>query len=717
MQLIKGKIEASGSRDLLASFGDMLEIKKCRGCGVGVPRNAPFGHCPKCLLELGFGPAKSDCTTEDSDSERLVGDYELGERIGRGGMGVVFKARQLTINRTVALKMILAGEFACPEAIHRFQTEAEAAAKLDHPNIVPLYEFGVYRGQQYFSMKYIEGRSLAEEIRSGRFHFDGEGNNRTKADERELQRAIAQLMETVARAVEYAHQHGVLHRDLKPANILLDADGQPQLMDFGLAKILEYEVGVTKTTQIMGTPGYIAPEQAAGKKLSPAADVYSLGVVLYELLTSRPPFHGATTAEILRLMAEEEPAHPRLLNRQVDASLAVICLKCLEKEPAGRYSTAGELAADLGRWLRGEPIVAKPATRLERGARWVRRNRLMTALGTALLGIAVLGGWTAYDWRRGENLIREFAMDYRLECAELEQGSISVIRLASTRLAAATGRRVYTEPNALTLKVGIYADDDQALTIQQLAPFFPVLEKSMSRSRSRPVQIDLFMYRRRENLESAVTNELIHFFRMGEGPLARLRSVDRRITPLAQQLSGGKISVLFVPRNSPITEIHQLKGKKIAVGSRTSTSSGFRLLELLLRNGLRSTDLRLDFHESSDDNYRLVRNGIHDAGIGRRDKLVGSLTNYFRVLAEFPATTMPWVARGGMDPELQKAFTDALVGVKDPEILRNLPNDASDGYKACDPADFDEFDERIRKVEKDFFGTDVLPAQFDSPQP
>ena len=705
MELIKGKIEVSGSRNLVASVGDMLEIKKCRGCGVGVPRNAPFGHCPKCLLELGFGPAQSDRSADDSDSEQMVGDYELGERIGRGGMGVVFKARQLTIQRTVALKMILGGEFACPEAIHRFQTEAEAAAKLDHPNIVPIYEFGVYRGQQYFSMKYIEGRSLAEEIRSGRFHFDGQASNGTKTDERERQMVIARLMETVARAVEYAHQHGVLHRDLKPANILLDADGQPQLMDFGLAKILEHEVGVTKTTQIMGTPGYIAPEQAAGKKLSPAADVYSLGVVLYELLTSRPPFHGATTAEILRLMAEE-PAHPRLLNRQVDASLAVICLKCLEKEPADRYSTAGDLGLDLARWLGGEPIAARPATRFERGVKWVRRNRLMTALGTALLGVAVLGGWTAYDWRRGENLRSAFWIDYQRAWDDLLRGSISVIRLTSTQLAAATGKQIYPKSDAgPPMKIGIYADDDQVLTIPQLAQFFPVLEKIMSRGRSRPVEIDLFIYLRRENLESALTNGVIDIVRIGEGPLVRLRTVDRRIIPLAQQVGGGKTSVVFVPRGSPITEIAQLKGKRVAAGSRTSTSSGFRFPEMLLRLGLRSTDVKLVFHESSEKNYRLVKEGAYDAGIGRRDKLVGSLTNYFRVLAEFPATTMPWVARGGLDSGVQKAFTDALVGVKDAKILQNLPNDATEGFKVCDPADFDDLDRRTRNVEEGFFGT------------
>lgn len=343
----------------------------------------PEGLCPRCLLS---GLLEDD-EPEPLPSEPFplpgergpvrFGEYELLERIARGGMGVVYKARQVRINRRVALKMIIDGELATEQELYRFRAEAEAAALLEHPHIVPIYEVGEHEGRHYFTMKLMEGGSLAD-------HVELLGSSPRRA---------AELVAAVARAVHFGHQHGILHRDLKPANILLDADGKPHVGDFGVARHLEKEGGLTQTGMVIGTPAYMAPEQAAGRirELTTAADVYSLGAILYELLTGRPPFVADTATAILRQVAEAEPVAPSVLGVQVDRELETLCLKCLEKEPGRRYGSAEELARELERWLKGEPIQARRSGRAVRVWRWCRRHPLVAGgLATGMWFLLVM---------------------------------------------------------------------------------------------------------------------------------------------------------------------------------------------------------------------------------------------------------------------------------------------------------------------------------------
>jgi TolB-like protein/tRNA A-37 threonylcarbamoyl transferase component Bud32/Flp pilus assembly protein TadD len=380
-------------------------IRICRKCGAKILSDAPEGLCAKCVLKTALGNfldapvagvADPDRVDESSladqngtpgkkKSQRVaellgeLGDYELLEEVGRGGQGVVFRARQKSLNRTVALKVISLGQWASKVHLKRFRLEAEAAARLEHPGIVPIHEVGEREGSCYFSMKFIEGGQLDEVVRRKPMS---------------IQQA-AELIAKVARTVHYAHEHGILHRDIKPGNILLDAKGEPHLTDFGLARLVESESSVTQTLDVLGTPSYMAPEQAAGNNaaVSSLTDVYGLGAVLYQLLTGHPPFAGGTTYETIKLMLDTEPRPPRLWNPKVDRDLATICLKCLEKDPDHRYGSALALAEDLERWLRHEPIAARRTALFTRGGKWLRRNPTSAVLAASLIALAVAAGW------------------------------------------------------------------------------------------------------------------------------------------------------------------------------------------------------------------------------------------------------------------------------------------------------------------------------------
>ncbi|MBI4661967.1 MAG: protein kinase [Verrucomicrobia bacterium] len=411
-----------------------------------IPSDSPDGNCPACLMRLAAGDDSTETAvvpaSKHSDAPRsaldtcvatrYLGDYELLEEIARGGMGIVYKARQKSLDRIVAVKLLLFGELSSEAFIQRFRVEAQAAASLKHPNIVSIYEIGQDAGRHFFSMEYVEGQNLAQLVK----------------DKPLSAKKAAGYVKAIAEAIHWAHEKGILHRDLKPSNVLVDSEDQVRVTDFGLAKRFVVppsggparepaEAGTTSdltlTGQVLGTPNYLSPEQAlARKEVGAATDVYALGGILYYLRTARPPFQAETLAETLQQVVNAEPVSPRLLNASVPVDLETICLKCLEKEAGRRYSSAEELAAELNRFLRDEPIRARPASRAEKLWRWCRRNPVMASLSaaTVLLLVTVAVGSTLAAVRiaraNQETRSREVALQQNLYVANMKVAQLAL---------------------------------------------------------------------------------------------------------------------------------------------------------------------------------------------------------------------------------------------------------------------------------------------------
>jgi hypothetical protein len=437
------------------------------GCGVALPSGSTDTFCFTCRLKVSLGTdpvSLGDSPVPRPPGQTLpvgpgakIGDYEILDVVSSGGMGVIFRARQLSLGRTVALKMILGGQFASTEDVRRFRIEAEAVAAMDHPNIVPIYEVGQERGCDFFSMKLVEGGTLTQRIPG----CVGET------------RWAARQMATVARAVHYAHQRGILHRDLKPGNVLLGPDDHPYLTDFGIARRIEGAKTFTQDGIIVGTPEYMAPEQATGEKkaLTTAVDVYALGAILYEMLTGRPPFQGVTPLETLRFATEREPARPSSLARGVDKDLETICLRCLEKDPRRRYGSAELLALELESWLAGEPIRARRITTIERSIKWAKRRPILAALvGVCVVSaLALLGGGLVFARRlnreldRTEQARRELQVALTRQVAERIDGDLRRLAAIPQTMAVLLGQRADWSEEKLRASLGGLLRADERL--------------------------------------------------------------------------------------------------------------------------------------------------------------------------------------------------------------------------------------------------------------
>lgn len=387
------------------------------------------GETPRGDASVAFAPSITDSILPTIDPKTgrpmpHVSGYEILGELGRGGMGVVYKARQKKLNRLVALKMVLSGGHASPDALARFLVEAQAVAALQHPNIVQIYEVGEHDSLPHFSLEFVDGAPL----------------DRALAGKPQKPVDAARLVETLSRAMHFAHNHSILHRDLKPANVLLTSDGVPKITDFGLAKKLEGDSGQTKDGSIMGTPSYMAPEQARGelKNLGPSADIYSLGAMLYEMLVGRPPFLGTTPFETILQVIKEEPVPPSRLIGKLPPDVETICLKCLQKEPAKRYATAELLAEDCRRFIAGEPILSRPISPAERAWRWCRRNPRVAGLLATVAGLLVVvtvtstvSALTIAQERNLKEIQRKDAVDARVAAETARQQADENAKIAT----------------------------------------------------------------------------------------------------------------------------------------------------------------------------------------------------------------------------------------------------------------------------------------------
>jgi serine/threonine-protein kinase len=470
------------------------------------------------------GPQEGD-RPQQPPTVRYFGDYELLEELAHGGMGVVYKARQVSLNRLVALKLILAGTLATDRDVLRFRTEAESAANLDHPRIVPIFEVGEHEGQQYYSMKFVEGVSLAR-------HPLG-----PTRDE------VSGLVD-VARAVHYAHQRGILHRDLKPSNVLVDPQGARYVTDFGLAKRLADSDGsLTETGQMLGTPRYMAPEQAAGQKgLTVAADVYSLGVILYERLTGQTPFAGENVLSLLRQVRETEPPRPSAIRPGLDRDLETAVLKSLDKEPARRYPSAEALAEDLSSWLEGRPISARPVSQAERAWRWCRRNPVVSTLATALVVALVTGLLgVATQWWRAERHLREVRHQRALLGDNFRREVAARLALEEANARERQARRRAEARFRLGMKA---VDGYSALALEDELQKGPRLEGLRKRLLGSALK---FYTELQESLEADPTPQALHdlseaYFRVGDihmelGSLHEALAAFRRVLAIRKALA------------------------------------------------------------------------------------------------------------------------------------------------------------------------------------
>jgi len=680
-------------------MGLATEALKCSSCGSDIEADVPFRQCPKCLLELALAcekPVASGASSWGEDATLALLDYEILERVGRGGMGFVYRARQFSLNRIVALKVVAGGELASPAALARFRREAEAAAKLDHPNIVPIYEVGEHESNPFLVMRFIEGASLAQKLSEVAL-APGDGRRQPE---------IARLIATVARAVHYAHSRGVLHRDLKPSNILLDEAGNPHLTDFGIAKVVDQETALTQTTELLGTPCYMAPEQAAGRPISAAADIYSLGVILYELLAGRRPFEAARPVEVLRKVIEEEPTAPDAVNHAIDRDLSVICLRCMDKDPARRYGSALDFAEDLERWRRREPILARPAGPILRLRRWTARNpALATLIAGLVVGIAltlVLLADARDEKARKSIALAILRTETARQLQEIWASPSPFFGIKSETLSAIAGNEPATlRAGETRFTIAFVAPSNPLDRLLGAAPLLEHVEARMSRLGGAPTRLDLRLYKTQKLALAHLTTGEVDFLQVNAKEYLQMKTQAPEIQPLVRIVSSGTTHnsgvVIFARTNAGIKTLSDLRGRSFLFGSADSTMTLLAKAHLI-EAGVRGSDLsKYRYVDRAEEIARgsvvtpssdaadlgnpfsamtpveAVLDELYDAGVVIEPRFLQvSAAEKLVLLKRFEDQGSLLVGRGGLPAAAAARFRRAMIDLREARILESF---------------------------------------------
>ncbi len=717
----------------------MTALVKCGSCGGEIEPGVPFRQCPRCLLDLGLScenlpeadPGASGFGA-DWDLGPGLPDYEILERVGRGGMGIVYRARQRSLNRIVALKVLGGGDLASPAALARFRREAEAAAKLDHPNIVPIYEVGEYEANPFLVMKFIEGASLAE--RMNEFVLSGrrEGSAGGAADARHREMEITRLVALVARSVHYAHGRGVLHRDVKPANILLDREDRPHLTDFGLARLLDAPPGLTVTSELLGTPAYMSPEQAASRPVSAASDIYSLGAVFYELLTGRRPFDAKQPAEVIQQVLQEEPIHPRTINPSIPRDLATICLKCLDKEPARRYASGLELAEDLERWQRCEPIRARPTSPILQLRRWARRNPAVAALILTLAGGLAMTLWllarTHDEATRKAVALAILRTETARQLQEIWDSPRPFFTIRAETLAALAGRepaRLETTQERFT--IGLIPRGNPLDLALGTAPMLEDIGQRMGQRIGARACFDLRFYRTDEQAVADLGSGEVQFLEMNAREYVRAKRYVPGIRPLARPVPslaggswGGGPAVIFTRAATGIRTLADLRGRSFLFATADSTLT-FWAKVYLAEAGIHARDLARFRYLDGQEHFTVSAGATVPAGQlqelgnpfsemtavsavldGTYDAAVATERRFSQVAAQEKLVALKCfedmgsviVCQSNLSPRAAASFRQALLELKDPQVLQAFPGQPSQ-FEPCSDLDFADISTRL----------------------
>lgn len=665
----------------------MPALSQCPACRQPIPPDAPGGQCPSCLLAIAARPQAAGTAWPPpgfDGGERRCGDYALGRQIGAGGMGVVYEAQQPGRKSKVAIKLIRDVLGASPALLCRFTIEAEAVARLDHPNIVRVHEVGECNGHPFFSMDFIEGESLSDKLAQGRFPFDWSGADATSAEQRRRLETIAHFMAKTARAVHHAHERGVLHRDLKPSNILIDEQGEPHLTDFGLAKILQSPADQqqpvpTAPGDLPGTAPYMPPEQVAGGEATRAWDIYSLGAVLYELLTGRPPFGGNTPLEMFRQIAEHDPRRMRGLNRRIPADLETICRKCLEKDPHHRYSSAAAVGDDLERWLASQPIRARPPSLARQVRRWIRRNPIGTALIVSLclgLTVSLVLLKTVQDKQR--ELERNWWQTFDEGMSKISllwtDPTTTNVTISARELAILADRPpgdVFHAKHRPCL--GTSTEATPSSIAQSYARLLGPIEQEMAKELGETVAFSLKLFKRFNRDEASLASGEVDFMVLSPVDYMQAEEMAPGVTPIARG-QAIREAVIFAHTNAGITTLAQLSGRTVAFPDPDLSITVWAKARLLaagvLARNLRSYTNIVDQTSEGGEaiispliTVNAVRSGQAEAGVTYRDRFERYKRYEHQGLVEldsFPETPNVLAARPEIDPRLAAALRHAI---------------------------------------------------------